>query len=157
MKALDKWDIRAFYLVKRMEDTFTLEDIKKLWEERCGLPVGTVKAKDLVRHFLPIVMEMHPHTGLWDILENSDPKSTRWASYRDENGPLPYWDMLLANIACKMVITPVVDIAGYREYIESLSINSDYKIHDFDVRGTISDDPITAGAEHLIMQVDKTS
>jgi hypothetical protein len=110
MSPLGKWDVQAIRYLKRKGAS--LDGLKAIWAERCGMDVQYIKSMDLALRFLEIVdkYELVPLTMLV-----ADVAPDRQWMYGYGGDPEDYWDAWLRRLCSLLANTNVADLPGYTD------------------------------------------
>lgn len=129
---LDKWDNAVIFYVKQDQNS-TIEGVRKIWAERCGLDLEDVTSECLVDHFSPIVIQLLIARGTYDFhvaefIRDCAPNNA-WKygmNKRDlyeSDESVKYFNRVLAVICSRLRLTETKYLIGFREYFEQRKAN----------------------------------
>jgi len=123
---LDEWDFAVIYYIKRSQNR-TIEDVKNIWRERCGLDEDyPISAQDLVNHFLPIVLKIGEENrslnySALSIIEDASPENI-WKCHNMIEGETDqneaYFGRIFSVICSRLRLCEVKYLPGFNEYFK---------------------------------------
>lgn len=133
-RQLNDFDFRCLRLIKQgayLPDAVSKEGFCALWDERCGV-TGTTSLENWTRHWLSL-----NDTFCWftanGLIEGMAPSILGGHRFRIIGDASNYWDLVFSAVASKLMLTKVVDLPGYQEWLYQqipLTLPSEEKTHD---------------------------
>jgi hypothetical protein len=125
LENLTEWDFAVIYYVKQ-ETNQKIDDIKKIWRERCDLPDDyEISSGDLINHFLPIVVLLGEKSksskySFESIVQDAAPKNSwmfRDMTSKDETCEDEiYYNRIFTVICSRLRLSEVKYLPGFDAY-----------------------------------------
>lgn len=110
LKSLDEWDIKLIKCLKS-EKQPKLEDLRRIWCERCGIAYTEIYDFFILKHFIELIFNLklcndfkwfemicHAHDPWWNFLTNQKTWLNNW----------------LSAAASVLMLANVKDLPGYK-------------------------------------------
>ncbi len=115
---LDKWDFRLIKYFKS-RPPITVDGIKEIWAERCGIEVEYIKAEYIVDHLLSLTwdLELVNKQKMRQLIIDAHPvNGWKFGLVRNQDD---YWENWLAVLDSFLSLTEVKFLPGYQEFLKN--------------------------------------
>lgn len=127
MIILDKWDCEMIHYWKHASETepVTLDGMRKIWGERCGIDAENWPIIYIVEHFLKLAYKLDLFDGYFlftefilDLEQSKNWKFTCLSNLYLTKETADYQLIVLSRLQSLFSLANVNDLPGYRDFLE---------------------------------------